>query len=401
MKLLEGIRVLDTSRLIPGPLLSMLLADLGADVIKVEDTGTGDYLRTSRNAADHGGVFPTFEWLNRNKRGITIDVRSDDGRELLLQLAEQCDVFVEGARAGAAAKRGLGYEDVSARNNSIVYCSITGFGQSGPFASLATHGGAYDAVSGLATPHELPDGSYVQHRPFPHGLTYGSWLGAMAVCAALVRARRGGPGSYLDISCADATLMALSQEAMPVLNDGRAWPADPAANVAVKYSYYKTKDDRFMLLQSIEQHFWQAFCDAVERPDLRDSGDWTTSHMDLRAAEHGDPLRRELVDIFRTRTQAEWTDLFIEKNIAGAPYYPLTEAPTTDLFNAREMFITQEHPENPARTITTIANAIKVDGEPFNLRRGAPDQGQHTTEVLAELGYSDAAIADLRDRGVI
>ena len=180
MKLLDGIKVLDMSRLIPGPYVSMLLADMGADVIKLEEQSVGDYLRIGRDPEKWGGSMPLFLWLNRNKRDIVVNFKSREGQEVVYDLAKTCDVALEGSRPGASAKLGVGYEQIRAVNPNIVYCSITGFGQTGPFASLATHGGAYDAVAGLAVPYQVKDGSYVQTRPYPHGLTYGSWLSSMA-----------------------------------------------------------------------------------------------------------------------------------------------------------------------------------------------------------------------------
>ena len=194
MKLLDGIRVLDMARLIPGPMLTMLLADLGANVIKVEEKKVGDYLRIGSEPEKFGGSIPLFLWTNRNKRDISVDLKAPEGRRAVLDLAKTCQVAVEGSRPGVEAKLGLGNEDLKAVNPSIIYCSITGFGQDGPFAQLATHGGAYDAIAGLAVPLQVKDDNYVQHRPYPHSLTYGSWAGAMGVCAALVRGaahRRG------------------------------------------------------------------------------------------------------------------------------------------------------------------------------------------------------------------
>lgn len=394
ISLLEGVTVADLSWLIPGPYLTMLLADFGADVIKVEDTASPDYLRTSLDATQHDGTSSLFQWVNRNKRGVAINTGDPEGIEIVLALSRQADVVVEGFRPGVAARRGLGYADIRAVNPSVVYCSITGFGQSGPLARLATHGGAYDAVAGLAVPYRLEDGTYVQHRPFPHGLTYGAWLGAMAVAAALTRARTSGRGAYLDIACVDATMMALAQEALPVLNNGATWPPQPEQEAKLKYCYYETKDNRFVLLLAMERGFWESFCDVVGRPDLKNRGAWNGGAMD-RITAHDDPeLRRELVDIFLTRTQAEWTELFLDHNIAGAPYVPLTDAPGQDHFVSRSMFVDQDG-------LTTVANAAKVLGESFEIRRPAPRFGEHTDEVLDALGFDADAVADLRARGIV
>jgi crotonobetainyl-CoA:carnitine CoA-transferase CaiB-like acyl-CoA transferase len=391
MKLLEGNRVLDASWLLPGPILASLLGDMGADVIKVEVPPGGDYLRQYRSDGN-----TAFHWATRNKRGVVIDFHTSEGRGLLLELARNCQVFVEGARPGALARRGLGYDDLKAVNPQIVYCSITGFGQTGPFAHMGTHGGAYDAATGLAVPYALPDGGYVQHRPYPHGLIYGSWLGAMSICAALVRAQRSGEGSYLDISCADATLMALGQAYLGVFNGGPDPFSDPDAHLWARYCYYKTSDGRFMLIQALEKHFWEHFCTVAGRPDLAGRGDWSASRMDFATGDL--ELRDELIRLFAGKTQAEWTQIFVEHDIAGAPYYPPAEVADTELFRTREMIL--EQPAADGRDYRFVGNAIKRAGDPFELRP-APELGQHTDEVLAELGVEPDRIVTLRASGVI
>jgi crotonobetainyl-CoA:carnitine CoA-transferase CaiB-like acyl-CoA transferase len=396
--LLSNVRVLDLSRLLPGPYLTMMLGDFGADVVKIEDPGVGDYLRGALDAQNHGGVSSLYQWINRNKRGVIVDLKSDAGRELIYRLAADCDVVVEGARPGASARLGVGYDDICAVNPKIVYCSVSGFGQTGPFTHLASHGGAYDAVTGLAVPYEFEDGTFVQHRPYPHALVYGSWLGAAAVCAALVRARDTGEGSYLDISCADATVMALGQELVDVMNNGAGWPPPPEDDIEVRYSYYRTKDDRFMLIQAVERHFWEAFCDAADRPDLKARGDWSQGRMEFGVDDL--ELRHELQQLFRSKTQAEWTDLFLEKNIAGAPYYPVTELSEVDVFREREMFRTQPNPET-GEPFRTVGNAVRVDGASLPIERTAPRPGQHSVEVLGEFGLTAAEIADLQSAGVV
>ena len=397
MKLLNRIRVLDVSRLMPGPITTMILADLGADVIKVEEpTGGGDYFRMG-GPPERRGFRLQFALINRNKRSVGINFRTEKGLQLVYELAKTSHVFVEGARPSASAKLKIGYEDIKAINPSIVYCSVTGFGQTGPFAHLATHGGAYDAVTGVAVPYRLEDGSYVQYRPYPHiGTTSGPHLSAIAILAALVKARETGEGSYLDMSCADAGLMALDREMEPVLNgEHDGWPG-PGDDISVKYCYYKTKDDRFMLIQAIEQHFWEHFCQAVGRPDLATRGDWS-ARMDT--AQGDLELREELVKLFATKTQAEWTEIFLKNNIAGAPYYPLKEISNTELFRSRNMIIEEDHPV--AGKFTMVANAIKVQGDPFVIERHAPQLGENTDEVLTELGCSPQQIGALREEGVI
>ena len=182
MHLLNRIRVLDLSRLLPGPLATMLLADMGADVIKVEEPTIGDYMRTGSATDELAGMMRSFLCINRNKRDIAIDFRADEGRQVIYDLASSCDVFVESARPGALTRLGLGYDRIRLVNPRIVYCSVTGFGQTGPLAQLATHGGAFDAVTGMVAPPTAENDVAVPDRPnpsYPRGGIYGGWMAAL------------------------------------------------------------------------------------------------------------------------------------------------------------------------------------------------------------------------------
>ncbi len=400
MRLLNRIKVLDLSRLLPGPLATMLLADMGADVIKVEEPTIGDYMRTGSGTGELAGMMRSFLCFNRNKRDIAVDFRTDEGRQVVYDLASSCDVFVESARPDALAKLGLGYDRISLVNPRIVYCSVTGFGQTGPFAQLASHGGGFDAVTGMAPPPSSGDDGAVQDRPtssYPRGGIYGGWMAALGICAALIQARDAGEGAYLDISCADSTLMALGLEMLPVLNGADLGSPASKAGRSAKAGYYQTKDDGWILLQSIEQHFWEHFCEVVGRPDLASRGDWSASRMELASADG--ELREELVKVFRTRTREEWTEIFVDYNIAGAPYYPRDEVENTELFKAREMIVDQRRPG--IGQLKMVATPIKVAGQAFPTPTPAPEVGQHTAGVLAEIGYTEGQIRELMDRGLV
>ncbi len=401
MHLLNRIRVLDLSRLLPGPLATMLLADMGADVIKVEEPTIGDYMRTGSATDELAGMMRSFLCINRNKRDIAIDFRADEGRQVIYDLASSCDVFVESARPGALTRLGLGYDRIRLVNPRIVYCSVTGFGQTGPLAQLATHGGAFDAVTGMVAPPTAENDVAVPDRPnpsYPRGGIYGGWMAALGICGALIQARDAGEGAYLDISCADSTLMALAGEMLPVLNGTVvASPASREGRRSAKAGYYQTKDDRWILLQSIEQHFWEHFCEVVGRPDLAGRGDWSASRMEL-ASNDGD-LHEELVKVFRTRTREEWTAIFVDNDIAGAPYYPRDEVENAELFKAREMVVEQRWPGTGS--LKMVGTPIKVAGQDFPIPTPAPEVGQHTAGVLAEIGYTEGQVRALMERGLV
>ncbi len=398
MKLLQGVRVLDISWLIPGPHTTMMLADLGADVIKIETPPPtlGDYFR----GVDQSTMSANFVWLNRGKRSITVDFKRKEGQELIRDLVRTSHVFVEGSRPGAITKYGLSYEELSAINPKIVYCSVSGFGQDGPLTGLASHGGAFDALSGVATPVKAQDGGYLQWRPYPHpGVTNGPWLAALGIVSGLFQAQMTGKGCYIDIACADGAFMSFTQEILRALNGGTYTDQPPAEPTSSKYTYYETKDGKFMLVAATERHLWEEFCEAIGRPDLKDRGDWETTRIGRdRSPEDAQALRKEIIPIMKTKTQAQWTKIFNEKRLAGAPYTDPNDYHNSEYLKARGMIVEHHHPK--AGKLVMTANAIKVKGDPFEIKRPAPDQGEHTDEVLKEFGYSAQQIADLRARGV-
>jgi crotonobetainyl-CoA:carnitine CoA-transferase CaiB-like acyl-CoA transferase len=405
MKLLDGVRVLDVSWLIPGPHTTMMLADLGADVIKIETPkpSNGDYFRIALDADNPGGMNPFFVWMNRNKRSITIDFKKKEGQVLIHELVKTAHIFVEGSRPGAIAKYGMSYDELSAINPKLVYCSVTGFGQDNPYANLASHGGGFDALGAVAKPLQLEDGSWVQHRPYPHpGVTNGPWLANVAILAGLHQATATGTGCYIDLACSDAVLMSYTQEILQGMNGLGQFNVeeDPEEAPSAKYTYYETKDGKFFLLLATEKHLWQQFCRVIGREDLQNRGDWdqTPIGRDI-SPEDARALRAELVPIFKSKTQDEWTRIFTTNHLAGAPYTDPHDITTSPYFKARGMIAEHVHPR--AGRYLMPANAIKVKGEPFEIRLPAPEQGEHTDQVLKELGLGEQRIAQLRTNGVI
>jgi crotonobetainyl-CoA:carnitine CoA-transferase CaiB-like acyl-CoA transferase len=392
MALLDGLRVVEVALLAPN-MLGMHLADLGADVVKVEDTGAGDYTRHVGGAKAGGVSFLHLRW-NRGKRSVVLDLRHPDGAEAFRDLARWADVVIEGLRAGALAHRGLGYDDLIAINPRLVFCSLSGFGQSGPLRDLATHGVAYDAYAGLALPETTDDGfPTIPSRYFDIGTQAGALYGAMAVLAAVIRARDTGHGTNLDIAQADAAVAWNAGRLDPLLSGASAGPRGGMQG-AVRYQYYLTADGRTILFQASERHFFERFCRAVDRQDL----------LHTEGAEFGEhargnvALRRELASIFATRTQAEWIELFLHEDIAGAPVHSAAELPDDPQFRARTRLVEHDHPH--AGPLRLIGSPVRTADPPAPMRP-APGQGEHTDEVLRDvLGYDEARIARLRARGV-
>jgi crotonobetainyl-CoA:carnitine CoA-transferase CaiB-like acyl-CoA transferase len=394
--LLDGLRVVEVSLLAPN-MLGMHLADLGADVIKVEEPGRGDYTR-SVGAVRAGGLsFLHLRW-NRGKRSVGVDLRSASGADVFRDLVRASEVVVEGLRAGALARRGLGYDALSEINPAVVFCSLSGFGQTGPYRDLATHGVAYDAYAGLAAP-ETTEGGFptIPARYSDIGTQAGALYAVTGVLAAVVHARATGEGTYLDVAQADAAVAWNAGRLDPLLSDA-AGGREPGETMhsAVRYQYYATADARHVLFQASERHFFERFCRVVGREDL------LRGEAGAEFGEHarGDlELRRELSAIFATRTQAEWVQLFIEADVPGGPVHRVSELADDPQFRARTQLVEHAHPEaGPLRLLGTPVHTA----EPPAPVGPAPAPGEHTDEVLREvLGYDPGRVAALRRRGAV
>ncbi|HEY6377843.1 MAG TPA: CoA transferase [Candidatus Dormibacteraeota bacterium] len=409
--LLAGVRVLEAAVLFNGDHLGMLLADLGADVIKVESPQRGDYLRDmlGQITPHHS---PAHVQVNRNKRSLTLDLRTEPGREVFKDLLLTADVFVDGFRAGACERLGVGYAAQRQVKPDIVYCHCSGFGGRGPYASIPTHGQMMNALA-AATPVRM-DADGLVRRVVSDDLMGGTTGGgdgtaaagvhaALHVVAALVRRAHTGLGCHLDAAGADAVIANGWIGAIYGLNEHRITdrhdlrPQDQAPHSGAKYQWYQTADERFVLFCCIEHRFWQRFCSVVGRPDL-------AGHADPRGPVdfgYGDePLRRELQAIFSGRTQREWVRLAAAERLPIGPSNVGVQSLRDDPhLRARGVLVEGDHPE--AGEFTYVAPPVIVDGQSFAIGRPAPELGQHTDELLAELGYPPERIQALRAAGVV
>lgn len=391
--LLDGLRAVEVALLAPN-MLGMHLADLGADVVKVEDLGRGDYTR-SVGFANAGGVsFLHLRW-NRGKRSVCIDLRSPEGVDLFLDLVRRSEIVIEGQRPGALARRGLGFDTLRSVNPAVVLCSLSGFGQTGPYRDLATHGVAYDAYAGLAPAGHTDDGLPTIPREYVDvGIQAGALYATTAVLAAVMRARATGQGAHLDVAQADAAVAWRAGRLDPQLSGAPADGRD--LTESVRYQYYETSDARLVLFQATERHFFERFCQAVGREDLlegragEDVGDHGSGDRDLR---------RELAAIFATRAQSEWVQLFCDADVPGGPVHDARSLVDDPQFRARTALVEHEHPE--AGDIRMVGTPIHT-GEPPVVPSPAPGRGQDTDDVLGHLlGYDAQEIDGLRERGVI
>jgi len=398
--LLEGVSVVETGVLMTVDHLGKLLGDEGADVVKVETPDLGDYLRNimTRFAPD----WSTFHLaLNRNKRSLTCDARTPEGREVLARLLARADIFITGNVGDTNRKLGLDYESVQAIRPEIVYCQATGFGATGPYSEVPTHGQMMDALGGGAPPMALDDDGFVvatgEAVDGSGGVVIGPLYAAFGVACALARARSTGEGCYLDVSCADAVIGAKWLGAIAMLNPekvDRDW-AGTAPGASAKYQHYQTADGKYVLFCAIEAKFWEHWCRAVDREDLLGE-----HRVDLVVDFAGgeDDLRREIQQVFHTKTQAEWMQLAVEHDIAMGPALRFDEIGDDPHLRARGQVVVEHHPV--FGDMFTLGNPVVVPGEEFTVR-SAPALGQHTDEVLGELGYDEAQRSRLHDAGVV
>lgn len=385
---LAGVQVLDLSRLLPGPVASLHLADLGADVIKIEDAGAGDYARTMGHGPDGTSWF--FRAVNRNKRGLVLDLKQPQGREALLRLVEKADILLESFRPGVMARLGLGYETLLAANPRLVYCAITGYGQEGPWAQRAGHDLNYIAQAGVLEQTGVA-GEFASAPPAIPALQIGDLLGGAmtavsAMLAALFKARAIGEGSFVDVAMSDSVL---AHNLFPLfsLQGGGELPSRGSGLLTgghANYGVYRTQDGKFMAVAPLEEKFWAIFCDAIGRPDL------TARYAETAAPE----LRHELETVFASRPQAEWVILFDQVDCCVTPVLTLSEALDHPQTRAREMHV-------HADGMTQYAPPFKISGWSFAVARTAPKPGEHSDAILAEAGYGPEEIASLRKLRIV
>jgi len=406
--LLHGVRVLESASLLNGDNVGMLLADLGADVLKIESPKRGDYLRDilGQITPHHS---PAHIQVNRNKRSVTLDLRTDRGRELFWRLHATADVFIDGNVAGACDDLGIGYEAQRARKPDIIYCQHTGFGGSGPYAKIPTHGMsmsalAADVPTGMGADgfmHLLPRSGRFD-RPGGNAPFSGAIFAAYYVAAALVRRDRSGRGQRIDVSAAESVIAQTWFRHVYTLNEHRLTdertipPLESGELQGATYQFYETSDGKSVLFCCVEPKFWIGFCVAVGRPDLVDR---TDQSMAVDFGENADDLRRELQEIFSSRTQREWLELAASHGVALAPAprnsFELRDDPQ---LAARQILREGSHPD--AGDFTYVGIPAMIDGQEFEIRRPAPRLGEHTREVLGALGLSDDEMAQLAVEGV-
>jgi alpha-methylacyl-CoA racemase len=390
---LEGVRVLDLSRLLPGGFCSLLLADFGAEVLKVEDTGMGDYVRWSPpfvDGAEESAKGSLFLALNRNKRSIRLNLKSGEGRQALLRLARDHDVVLESFRPGVMDRLGVGYEALKAENPGIVYCAITGYGQDGPLKDRSGHDMNYLGLIGLLGITGEEDGPPVQAGGQIADLGGGALMAAFGILAALRERDRSGEGQLVDVSMADGALSWMAMVAASYFaEDTVPHRGDlPLAGSLVCYRPYECADG-WVTLGALEPKFWQGFCRGVQREDL----------IAAQFERPGSDAHRQVQEIFKGRTREQWESFARENDCCLEPVLELDEALSSELVAAREMVVEIEQP-GAERMVHQLGVPIKLDRTPGDhARLPGPALGEHTEQVLLAAGYSDSEVAELLREG--
>ncbi len=385
---LAGLRILDLTRLLPGPVCTLHLADLGAEVIKIEDGAMGDYARSMSLGAAPGEDSFFFRIVNRNKRGLRLDLKQAAGVAVFLRLARDADVIVESFRPGVVDRLGIGYAAVRAVNPRIVYCAITGYGQDGPWRDRAGHDINYIATAGVLDQIGQADGAPAIPNLQIGDLLGGALTAVMGILAGVIGARATGTGRYVDVSMTDASFAHAYTPLLSVLGRGRTLPrgADDLTGGLPGYGLYRTGDGRYLAVGALEPKFWALFCTAIERPDLQPFG--------LDRGPQGARARSELEALFASRPLSHWSVLFEHVDCGVTPVLHFEEALQHPQLQARGML-----PEIDG--LRQFAPPLKISGLDFAVRNPAPKVGADGTAILLEAGYPAAEIDQLRADGVI
>ena len=388
---LEGIKILDLSRLAPGPYCSMLLGDMGADVLLVEAPAEGKMAAMAVLGRVDAERAAAFNMLARNKRSIVLNLREPEAREIFYELADAADVVLEGFRPGVVKRLGVDYETLSKRNPRIVYCSLSGFGQTGPYSNLVGHDINYISVAGALGMIGWPGQPPAIPMNIIADFAGGGMHAAFGILVALMARERTGKGQYVDIAMSDGVLSLLASSVGPVLmgseSPGRG---NTLLNGSVPhYNVYECADGGWISIGSLEPHFFVNLCKVLECEQF-------IPHQ--YDGSKRDEIKAYFTKRFKEKSRDEWYQELIKSDICAGPVYSLREALDDPHNRAREMVVEVEHPT--LGTISHLGIGTKLSDTPGKVRTTAPQPGQHTDEVLSSIGFDAAAVASLKERGI-
>ena len=392
-KPLTGVRILDFSQLLPGPLCTQHLADMGADVLKIENRSTGDAAR----AAPDGQTSMLFLLANRNKRSLAVDLRQPEGQALVHRLVKEADIVVEGFRPGVMTRLDMDYATLSSLNPRLVYCSITGYGQEGPFAARGGHDINYQGYSGILEQSGTSEGAPAPGNFQVADLAGGVLSAAMGILAALFDAQRTGKGRHVDVAMTDCALAHLIMPLAAIESYGEGRPMargnDYTSGRLPCYGVYETSDGRHLALGAIEPHFWLNFCNAVQRPDLVGIG-WAMG-------DEGRIAKQAIAELIGSRSLAAWTALLEDVDGCVTPVLRLDEVLDHPNTQARGMIATGQRPDGDGASYRQYAFPIRMTDYDFSIDQPPPLLGEHNDEILQSLGLAPDEIVRLREQGVV
>jgi len=389
---LDGVRILDLSRLLPGPYGTQLLADLGATVVKIEQPGLGDYYRDEKPQLPDGNS-RIFAMLNRNKESLALDLKDDRGREAFLSLVETADVVVEQFRPGVAERLGVDYESLEAHNESIVYCSLSGYGQEDPYEQWAGHDLNYIGIGGLLSMTGDPE-----ETPAIPGLPVADFAGgvvtALAAMIGVHAAERTGEGEYFDLAMTDVMVSWMTLYAPFVFDDDAEAPARGGTMPAGKYpcyDVYDTADGGHVTLGAMECKFWQATCEELDLPEYANHDDHFPEGP--RSAE----IKAALAEEFAKHTREEWMERIDPTEVPVAPVNDAAEVWEDPQVEAREMLTSLTV---DGEDIPMVNTPVRPAGDHDYVRSPYPGLGEQSRQLLSDTGMDDARIEELFDAGV-
>jgi crotonobetainyl-CoA:carnitine CoA-transferase CaiB-like acyl-CoA transferase len=388
---LSGVRIIDLTRLYPGPFGTQLLGDLGAEVIKVEDKNSPDYIRFFPPKFKKEGA--GYIAVNRNKKSLALDLRSEKGKEIFFRLVEKSDVVAEQFRPGVLTKMGLGYEKAKKVNPRIIYCSITGFGQTGPYADIAGHDLNYMGLAGITDIIGPRKGDPVVPGIQVADVAGGGLMSVIGILSAVIARETTGKGQHVDVSMFDGILPFMGM----IFSNFKAGGGLPErgntflSGALVCYDIYRTKDGRYMTMGALEFKFWKRFCELVEKPE------WTDKQF-VTGAEY-DRVHAEVAALFSSKTMEEWVNLLRGEESMVEAVLTVDEVEHDPHAIARKMIIQMEHPTEG--TITGIGVPIKFSDTEATDIAPPPIMGQHNDEILSMIGVSKDEIDRLRADGII
>ncbi|MSP96472.1 MAG: CoA transferase [Betaproteobacteria bacterium] len=390
---LSGVRVLDLSRVLTGPFCSMILGDLGAEVIKVEELKTGDQTRTLSPLVNKESHY--FLAINRNKKSICVDLKKPEGRELVLKIAAGCDVVLENFRPGVLDRLNLGFDEFMRVNPRLIICSISGFGQTGPLREMPSFDLVTQAMSGVMSINGEPDGPPTK-MGLPMGDIGGGLWAAIAILAGLQKRNATGKGSRIDISLLEGLMGLLGYLAELYFVTGESPGRVGSAHHSITpYGRFPVKDGDIVIALHVGA-FWRKFCVAIKREDLVTNPKYRTTADRYR---NKNELEALVVEILSHKTIAEWHEIFEREDIPHGSVSSVGEAIEQEVIKQRNLVRTVKHPA--AGDVKVIGCPIKFDGFDDTKYAPSPMLGEHTRAVLLELGYSELSIGKLCETGVI